>query len=212
MTAVIGPSSTRAIALPSAPPSPISPKGRERPLPAIPTRPSRTPLPQAPSPSSSAVVAGKRKAVDHSLVTPYEAIRRLLTHPRTLSHFLSHLPWCTFHALISTCQTFRRIFSNPKLRNAILAHYVPGYRFCSGDRDDADLPIDISLLDLADFSESLLDFRSSHLALTHMLFNLSQTARNPCRCTIIPCTRYELLLHRVMSLPFRQLILSPSDW
>ena len=107
MAAVDGPSPVRDLPT-GLPPSPISPKGKERPLPPIPSTAhpsytSRTSPPSSSSPSAvSSTAAGKRRAVSAPLVSAYDALERMLTDPRILARLLSALPWSAFHALIST--------------------------------------------------------------------------------------------------------------
>ncbi|OCH95347.1 hypothetical protein OBBRIDRAFT_573224 [Obba rivulosa] len=114
---------------------------RQRPLPALPkpaslhAQLSAQLRIQSPPPMSKA--AGKRRARPLSLATTRRALSKLLEEPRILSHLLGVLPWGDFHSLMSTCREFRReLFHRPECRDAILSHYVPGYRMAqlAGDQ------------------------------------------------------------------------------
>lgn len=150
MAAVNGP------AYASLPSSPVSSSRRDRPLPPPPVvapRPRRPPNPQVIPELLSTVAAGKRKAHSVPSTIPRDAVCQMLGTPTILARLISHMPWSSFHALISTCREHRRIFYKPQLRDAILERYVPGYRLCLGTRDVAEFAIDIATEDLAVFRE-----------------------------------------------------------
>ena len=135
---------------------PRSPDTRERPLPPIPAFHEQLPSSlnySVPIPKPSAVALGKRKAAVAPILQPSEAIRRMLESPHILSCFLEAMPWSSFDALISTCRDFRQIFTVPELRDVILSRFIPGYRLCLGNRDVAELAVDINIQDLALFRE-----------------------------------------------------------
>lgn len=77
----------------------------------------------------------------------------MLKNPVILSRLLAVTHWLPLHALISTCREFRQNFARRELRDVILSRFVPGYRLCLGDRDVAELSVDITIEDLALFRE-----------------------------------------------------------
>ena len=140
--------------LPRSPSPTLSPMLRERPLPPIPVgdeRPSPTTRASATMPQPSSVALGKRKAPAVPVISSSEGLHRMLKSPHILSRLLELLPWSSFHALICTCRDFRRIYSQPELRDVVLSRFVPGYKLCLGNRDVAELSVDVTLEDLALF-------------------------------------------------------------
>lgn len=130
---------------------PISPKGRERPLPSLPSTAMKSKAPSMKFDEKtrlSAVVAGKRRAAPIPSIAPSDGIRRMLNNTVILSRLSAVTPWPSFQALISTCKEFRQIFARPELRDVILSRFVPGYKLCLGNRDLAELSVDITIEDI----------------------------------------------------------------
>lgn len=95
-----------------------------------------------PRPTSSLV---KSMAWQRMQRTAVHALRR----PRILACLLQFLPWCDFYVFLSTCTDMRRLWDIRELRDVIMAHYVPGYRYALRYRDLSNCrDIDISLEDL----------------------------------------------------------------
>lgn len=102
-----------------------------------------------------------------------------LKRPRVLICLLQYLPWSDLYALISTCADMRRLWDIRELRDIILSHYVPEYRYALRHRDLFKCrDIDLSLQDL-----DLLRWCS-------LLF--------PCRAILTPC---EFIINIVSYLP-----------
>jgi hypothetical protein len=139
--------------------TPVPSQRRERPLPNIPVSNARpksfaNDSPTIPQPSAAAL--GKRKAATAPMMLSSEALRRMLRSPDILSCLVEAMAWSSFHALISTCKDFRQIQAEPVSRDVILARFVPGYKLCFGNRDVAELSVDITIEDLVLFRESYI--------------------------------------------------------
>ncbi|KAH9928274.1 uncharacterized protein B0H18DRAFT_874832 [Fomitopsis serialis] len=120
---------------------PISPKGRERPLPPPPIPSKDSVVVRAASPGPSIISsrrlakspeAGPSRFRPLSLTSPSFASRRALSRvfkqPRVLASLLDVSSWGDIHALISTCRELRHgLLRNPECREALLSFYVPGY-------------------------------------------------------------------------------------
>ncbi|TCD64905.1 hypothetical protein EIP91_003441 [Steccherinum ochraceum] len=151
------PSSTSHGDLQISPPSPpawiaISAKGKERatlsesPSPLLSTSSvdSRTQAEQKQGRRVSSI-HGPRPLKSSSLqrsstqsIAPFKSripFRNLFEHPRILRGMLKHVSWEDFHAFSSTCRAFRHLISHPEFRDAILVHFVPGYKTAMGSRD-----------------------------------------------------------------------------
>jgi hypothetical protein len=72
-----------------------------------------------------------------------------LKRPRILASLLHFLPWCDFYVLLSTCTGMRHLWDIHELRDVIMSHYVPEFRFALRHRVLSNCrDIDISLQDL----------------------------------------------------------------
>ncbi|KAH9838281.1 uncharacterized protein C8Q71DRAFT_705292 [Rhodofomes roseus] len=147
--------SSPPVASSSTPPSPtnrglppISPKGKERPLPPLPI-PSKESLPgRAASPGPSVLSsrtlgkspeAGPSRSRPLSLSWSFASRRtlgRALKQPRVLACLLDVSSWGDIHALLSTCKEFRHgLLRDPGCREVLLSFYVPGYSFAAHTAD-----------------------------------------------------------------------------
>jgi hypothetical protein len=63
------------------------------------------------------------------------ACARVFTQRRILAQLIEHTPWQDFYAMASTCRQFRHFMREPELKEAILAHFIPGYRYGLQNRD-----------------------------------------------------------------------------
>ena len=156
MAAVLAP--PLGAALSAVDPRPVTPQTKQdRPLPPIPqdSKPSRSPSAYAARHTLSAVAAGKRKAIPAAQVRTSDMLQQVLENPRAFASLLSALSWSTFHTLVSTCSSFRRAVANPVAQNAILSRFVPGYQMCLGTRTSLAHQIEVTIEDLATFSESI---------------------------------------------------------
>ena len=96
----------------------------------------------------------------------------MLHDPFILSRLLAALQWSSFHSLLSACRDFRQVFSRLALRDVILSGFVPGYKLALGNRQIADLSVDITIEDLALFRTFLSVLRPS------LVFDSAYTDRN----------------------------------
>jgi hypothetical protein len=69
------------------------------------------------------------------LETPLAALVPSIKRPRILAYLLQYIDWLDFFALSQTCHDIRQLFHLPALRDVILAHFIPGYRFALHSRD-----------------------------------------------------------------------------
>lgn len=109
------------------------------------------------SPPRARIDKGKAKAQNPSYLSRI-LFGRFLKDPKILAHFLRASSWRDFQALSSSCREFRYLIHTPECRDAILSHYVPGYRYVLDVADivpQQELAIDIEFHDLALLSESL---------------------------------------------------------
>ncbi|KAH7884437.1 hypothetical protein F5I97DRAFT_1811739 [Phlebopus sp. FC_14] len=96
-----------------------------------------------------------------------------LRQTRVLVHLLQYATWDDLYAFLATCSEIRRIWDLREARDAILSHYVPGYRQALQHRDLAmyeDVPVTLHHLDLLLLSQRV----SLHQYPMHALGTLSQ--------------------------------------
>ncbi|TFK40164.1 hypothetical protein BDQ12DRAFT_704468 [Crucibulum laeve] len=81
-----------------------------------------------------------------------------LQNPTILADLLAHLDWNDTLSLLNTCRDSRRLFQIPRLKETILARFVPGFSYCLRNRDlrpQQEIPISIHDLDLLLLSQKV---------------------------------------------------------
>ena len=137
---------TRARPLPSIPTSETV--GSSRALHSVPPQPNYVPSASWPSASRASFAAPSSGMRPGSLGS-------VLQEPRILARLLRYVRWHDFQSLALTCRACSNVLQHPNLRDAVLSHFVPGYRYClrHADPDAISSSIDVEFSDLSHFSE-----------------------------------------------------------
>lgn len=111
---------------------------------SVPTPPSPLPLDPLPHPHKIRTPSFRRKPsgarpTRNSYATnprpltihsPRRSLQATLQSPGVFANLLQFLSTGEFRAITSTCQELRQIFRHAAIKDAVLSHYVPGYRAC----------------------------------------------------------------------------------
>lgn len=68
----------------------------------------------------------RRKSSPSPLRSP--TLEGIVGHPRVLDCLLSFISYGDFNALTSSCSELRDLMQEPALKDAILSHFLPGFR------------------------------------------------------------------------------------
>lgn len=182
---------------------PVASIGESRPLPTPPTLVSRPSLSRRLGPaaapihrsSSRASATPQTRLPRESLIssTRTSGLVSICASPRILLRLLRFAPLSDLCALDGTSRAVRRVLREQDIKDAIFAHFIPGYAKALRIRDRHiwEDSVQVTYADLRQLRTSKSLFLSRDQTALSDLFNCSQSCRWRHRCIDIRCMHYQ---------------------